>query len=548
MRVEPERLARQPTKTKGKKRSGRGWRLWIHALRYIRACIFLVNIRTLAMAAFACMMVYLCQTERFNLRFRMEFNIISIGTVFPLVFSIQQAFNRREEALRDLSVLKGVLMGLYFCHRDWDVSDGVTVRSNLGNDESPHAARCAALIHELLTQLRCWLCGRTPYESESEWRLLYGTTDIVRELTHHLSGDFFRGFEEDLAAWDSDSSDSSDSSSDGDGNGNGGAERRRLRKEESAQAFAERDPHWKLYYKLYDTVSKISVLNEQLMVLGMCSKAGEAGFSRLAAYLAKTVEVLERLRCIRENRTPFMLRYVSFVLVIVTIVLAAPYFAFMCVQSRWEDDTTGNCPAGYFTAVLYVLVLSTLFHVQVALENPFDGIGVDDVFVNLDREFAVTVRRYVRSRAEATKKAAAAAVAAAAAAAAAAELTATEKVLVEELKPGMYGSFGGGSGGGGGATAGGGSGGATTAFRIVVEGQSKSSRAAAAAVDASQRPPSKGADVGVAVGAPWLPSPLRSAGRAPYTATTGPYRRTSGDASTVWEREVDIPGAGQQQQ
>ncbi len=64
------------------------------------------------------------------------------------------------------------LMAMYFCQRDWDVSDGPTVRSALGNDASPRAAATAALIGTFLTLLRRWLVRRTAFESESEWRLL----------------------------------------------------------------------------------------------------------------------------------------------------------------------------------------------------------------------------------------------------------------------------------------------------------------------------------------------------------------------------------------
>ena len=55
-----------------------------------------------------------------------------------------------------------------------------------------------------------------------------------------------------------------------------------------------------------------------------------------------------------------MLRYVSFTLVCASIFLAAPYFAWLCEGTRWDGDSSGRCPAGYFTGVLYVLVVSTL--------------------------------------------------------------------------------------------------------------------------------------------------------------------------------------------
>ena len=59
--------------------------------------------------------------------------------------------------------------------------------------------------------------------------------------------------------------------------------------------------------------------------------------SRLAQYIAKSTEALEKLRYLREYRTPFMLRHVSFILILVSIFLMSPYFAFMCFDSKWEQ-------------------------------------------------------------------------------------------------------------------------------------------------------------------------------------------------------------------
>ncbi|PNW72400.1 hypothetical protein CHLRE_16g676085v5 [Chlamydomonas reinhardtii] len=402
-------------------------------------------------------MVYLCESQTLDLQFKIEFSILSVGTVFPLVFSIQQAFSRREEALRDLSMLKSQLMALYFANRDWDFHDGAAVRSNLGNDEAPHAVASARLIVTLLATMKKWLSGRTAFESESEWRLLYngsiaaasgvslatrsadGQEDSAENkggkaggvgggggglgptvapsakslasrklqaawVVRQLSGAFFRGKEGRRDVDDSSDDDSGDEGDEvaeggkdagGEGGGGGGGGEERL----TAEDIAEADPHWQLYYEMYDIISQIQLNNEAMTVPAGCSKGGEGGMSRMAGYVEKIVEMVERLRHLREYRTPFMLRYVSFTLVCASIFLAAPYFAWLCEGTRWDGDSSGRCPAGYFTGVLYVLVVSTLFHVQVALENPFDGVGLDDVFFNMDREFAVTVRRFVRARA-----------------------------------------------------------------------------------------------------------------------------------------------------
>jgi hypothetical protein len=61
---------------------------------------------------------YLCY-EKFHFYAEMPTNIIGIAVVFPVVFSINAAYKRREQALGYLASLKGHFMALYYAHRDW---------------------------------------------------------------------------------------------------------------------------------------------------------------------------------------------------------------------------------------------------------------------------------------------------------------------------------------------------------------------------------------------------------------------------------------------
>ncbi|KAG2435397.1 hypothetical protein HXX76_007469 [Chlamydomonas incerta] len=338
----------------------------VYLMRYVRAAIFVLNIRTLFMCALACVIVYLCESSHMDLRFRQDFSIISVGTIFPLVFAIQQAFTRREDALKEMAFLKAQLMGIYFCNRDWDISDGLLIRANLGNDSSEHALRCQQLILKFLNTLKQWLVSNTVYESESERRSLEARgwlPALMRGESQGLHLDAKRSASFTQRVTDSERA----------------------------------DTQKQLYYQCYHYLSQLNVLNETLTAKANYPKAGEGGMSRLAQYIAKSTEALEKLRYLREYRTPFMLRYVSFILILVSLFLMSPYFAFMCVDSKWEQDHTGSCPAGYVTACLYVVVVCTLYGVQVALENPFDGEGMDDVYFDLPREFEETMQRYSRS-------------------------------------------------------------------------------------------------------------------------------------------------------
>src|SRR5262245_23047828 len=50
-------------------------------------------------------------------------SLVAVAIVFPIVFSISAAYQRREDALKSLGVLRAGIASIYFAHRDW-VSDG----------------------------------------------------------------------------------------------------------------------------------------------------------------------------------------------------------------------------------------------------------------------------------------------------------------------------------------------------------------------------------------------------------------------------------------
>ncbi|KAJ1407804.1 hypothetical protein B484DRAFT_202514 [Ochromonadaceae sp. CCMP2298] len=48
-------------------------------------------------------------------------NLVSIAVVFPIVFSINAAYQRREEALRALATIKGNMFAVRLCYAHWYV-------------------------------------------------------------------------------------------------------------------------------------------------------------------------------------------------------------------------------------------------------------------------------------------------------------------------------------------------------------------------------------------------------------------------------------------
>ena len=63
------------------------------------------------------MSTYMCL--RFKFAADLPSGLIGIAVVFPVVFSINAAYRRREEALGYFADLKAHCMALYYAHRDW---------------------------------------------------------------------------------------------------------------------------------------------------------------------------------------------------------------------------------------------------------------------------------------------------------------------------------------------------------------------------------------------------------------------------------------------
>lgn len=73
--------------------------------------------------------------------------LIGLAVVFPIVFSINTAYKRREEALRFFSGVKAHLAALYYAHRDWVPA---AAEGEAAAPAADHAPRVRAIIERLL--------------------------------------------------------------------------------------------------------------------------------------------------------------------------------------------------------------------------------------------------------------------------------------------------------------------------------------------------------------------------------------------------------------
>ncbi len=103
----------------------------------------IINLQTVVVTILAMGSTYLC--HRLNWQAEIPTGLIGLAVVFPIVFSINAAYRRREEALRYFGDLKAHAVAVYLAHRDW-------VPEGEGREE--HARRARTLVEDLLAAVK----------------------------------------------------------------------------------------------------------------------------------------------------------------------------------------------------------------------------------------------------------------------------------------------------------------------------------------------------------------------------------------------------------
>ena len=126
---------------------------------------------------------------------------------------------------------------------------------------------------------------------------------------------------------------------------------------------------------VYDGFSNLSrLIRTELREKGLAS--GEV--SRCNQYLSKMLGSFEKIKHVFQYRTPRTLRAFSDTFITLLPILYGPYFAAIA------GDYTAPQLA-YIVPALFAFILTSLDNIQIHLENPFDQIGEDDVFINVEK-------------------------------------------------------------------------------------------------------------------------------------------------------------------
>ncbi|KAK3740769.1 hypothetical protein QZH41_017512, partial [Actinostola sp. cb2023] len=121
---------------------------------------------------------------------------------------------------------------------------------------------------------------------------------------------------------------------------------------------------------IYEDFSDISQMNEKMRVA--LKTNGAALLQRVIHCHNLMFWAFERLRVIREYRSPRGIRSFTKVFIFVMPILLSPYYVFV---GKSSNNTWGP----YYISLISTFMFGTLQGVQDILDDPFDGISEDDV-------------------------------------------------------------------------------------------------------------------------------------------------------------------------
>jgi predicted membrane chloride channel (bestrophin family) len=133
-------------------------------MKTIRSLYLIINYKTLIVTALSLVSTWLCM--RYNFQANLPLTLVGIAIVFPVVFSIDSAYKRRERALALLADFKGHLKALYMAATDW-----------LPIDEEEYLKQYKTDIREVYSAVRAFFITKDS-EEEGERRIALAMTQL----------------------------------------------------------------------------------------------------------------------------------------------------------------------------------------------------------------------------------------------------------------------------------------------------------------------------------------------------------------------------------
>ncbi len=141
--------------------------------RVLRSFFLIINYKTLIITVLAVVSTYIC--FHFNFIAKFPDMLVGVAIVFPVVFSIGSAYNRREVALQRFSDFKGHAIALFYATRDWPLDK---------NHDLP--ARTRGEVQELLVLIRTMFVNSKRKDWEQSEKDIYEHFSKLSILTQEL--------------------------------------------------------------------------------------------------------------------------------------------------------------------------------------------------------------------------------------------------------------------------------------------------------------------------------------------------------------------------
>lgn len=265
----------------------------------------------------------------------MNWTVLTFAVVFPLTFTLNEAFRRREVALADLAILRATLVSVMTAHRDWDwAHDADTLSGGRARLPLGHEAAVRTVLMNLSTAMADILLSPN-----------------VGHARHLLTS-------------------------------RGAAKRLQV------QAFkASR------HALIGDAWARLSAAGEELKAAGLPGSES----SRLRQYLVTALQAWEGLLNVLRYRTPLTTRSYSRLFIWAEPLILGPYFAWIAGANAPKESQT-NLGFAVALSVITAASLSGLYNIRYHIEDPFatgslDTIRVRHDFLELQRQLRLRVRR-----------------------------------------------------------------------------------------------------------------------------------------------------------
>ena len=130
-----------------------------------------------------------------------------------------------------------------------------------------------------------------------------------------------------------------------------------------------KSPKSETYNQIINLIGEISLSNEKLrpFVLDPENVRSNENLRLMTVELENNINI-------KKNRTPNSLRAYTKVFLNIFPIIFGPFFAHVAIERGLEF--------GIIMATIYSLVLTILDNIQEDLEDPFDGVGSDDIQLN----------------------------------------------------------------------------------------------------------------------------------------------------------------------